>query len=175
MAEVTLAQIDGIQYPGKQDRTRKLTSTSANQSCSPEPVQPYCSGIRAPRDRYRSGDETRDVQTPSFASYRRGMKANTKPRPGLVRNLVTLANSAPSLPVIIPPDVIHYVQDGRNPDIYTREFVELTMRNNQKLKGKTEAFAQFRDILAKDLAGAVPELKDDVKRVVESTGGVFDG
>jgi mediator of RNA polymerase II transcription subunit 10 len=103
------------------------------------------------------------------------VNANTSSRPKLVRNLVTLANSAPNLPVIIPPDVIHYVQDGRNPDIYTREFVELTMRNNQKLKGKTEAFAQFRDILAKDLVGAVPELKSDVKRVVESTGGVFDG
>jgi mediator of RNA polymerase II transcription subunit 10 len=92
-----------------------------------------------------------------------------------VRNLVTLANSAPSLPVIIPPDVINYVQDGRNPDIYTREFVELTMRNNQKLKGKAEAFAKFRDILARDLVGAVPELQSDVKKVVESTGGVFDG
>jgi mediator of RNA polymerase II transcription subunit 10 len=49
------------------------------------------------------------------------------------------------------------------------------MRNNQKLKGKSEAFAQFRDILAKDLVGAVPELKTQVKETVESTGGVFDG
>jgi len=77
--------------------------------------------------------------------------------------------------VTIPPDVIDYVQEGRNPDIYTREFVEVTMRNNQKLKGKTEAFAQFRDVLAREWVGAVPEMKDNVKKVVESTGGVFDG
>lgn len=73
---------------------------------------------------------------------------------------------APKLRVNIPQDVIDYVQEGRNPDIYTREFVEVTMRNNQKLKGKTEAFAQFRDVLARELVGAVPEMKNDVERVV---------
>jgi mediator of RNA polymerase II transcription subunit 10 len=92
-----------------------------------------------------------------------------------VNNLVTLAESAPNLPIFIPPEVIDYVQEARNPDIYTREFVEVTMRNNQKLKGKTEAFAQFREILAKDLVGAVPEMRDDVKRLVHSSGGEFDG
>jgi mediator of RNA polymerase II transcription subunit 10 len=92
-----------------------------------------------------------------------------------VNNLVTLAESAPTLPIVVPPEVIDYVQEARNPDIYTREFVEVTMRNNQKLKGKTEAFAQFRNILAKDLVGAVPEMRDDVKKVVQSSGGDFDG
>jgi mediator of RNA polymerase II transcription subunit 10 len=103
--------------------------------------------------------------------------AQAKPtrRTNLIGNLVTLAKTAPNLPIIIPPDVIAYVQEGRNPDIYTREFVEITMKHNQKLKGKTEAFAQFRDVLAKELASAVPEMGDDVRRVVESGGGTFDG
>jgi mediator of RNA polymerase II transcription subunit 10 len=49
------------------------------------------------------------------------------------------------------------------------------MKNNQLLKGKTEAFASFRDVLAKEIAGAVPELKGEVKNVVERTGGSFEG
>lgn len=48
------------------------------------------------------------------------------------------------------------------------------MKNNQLLKGKAEAFASFRDILAKEIAGAVPELRPEVKTVVERTGGSFD-
>jgi mediator of RNA polymerase II transcription subunit 10 len=49
------------------------------------------------------------------------------------------------------------------------------MKNNQLLKGKAEAFASFRDVLAKEVAGAVPELKEEVKSVVERTGGSFEG
>ncbi|KAF2403635.1 mediator of RNA polymerase II transcription subunit 10 [Trichodelitschia bisporula] len=92
----------------------------------------------------------------------------------LANNLAALEETVPNLQFTIPPEVIEYVQEGRNPDIYTREFVELVMKQNQKLKGKTEAFAQFRDVLAKELISAVPEIKDDVVRVVESTGGVMD-
>ncbi|OCK82232.1 mediator of RNA polymerase II transcription subunit 10 [Lepidopterella palustris CBS 459.81] len=93
----------------------------------------------------------------------------------LIQNLVVLTRSAPSLPLKIPPDVIQYVEQSRNPDIYTREFVELAQRENQKLKGKSEAFAQLRDILAKEIVTAIPEVRGDVKKVVESTGGRIDG
>ena len=93
----------------------------------------------------------------------------------LIGHLLTLSRTAPTLAVEIPQDIIQYVQEGRNPEIYTREFVEFTMKNNQLLKGKQAAFAAFRDVLAKEIAGAVPELKGDVKRVVEKTGGMVDG
>lgn len=67
------------------------------------------------------------------------------------------------------------VEEGRNPDIHQREFVEKTWELNQKLKGRSESYAQFRDIFAKELASAVPEMKEDVKKVVEATGGNFNG
>ncbi len=67
--------------------------------------------------------------------------------------------------------MIQYVEEGRNPDIYTREFVELTCRNNQHLKGRAEAFAQFRDVLAREIASAMPDVKDEVVRVMEATAG----
>lgn len=71
----------------------------------------------------------------------------------------------------MPPELIQYVDGGRNPDIYTREFVELARRGNQLMNGKQEAFASFRDILAREMASALPEVRSDVEKVVRETGG----
>ncbi|RYP25039.1 hypothetical protein DL767_008508 [Monosporascus sp. MG133] len=69
----------------------------------------------------------------------------------------------------VPPELVHYVESGRNPDIYTREFVELVRRGNQLMRGKQAAFASFRDVLAAEMAAAMPELRDDAARVVAAT------
>ncbi|KAK2738185.1 RNA polymerase II mediator complex subunit [Myotisia sp. PD_48] len=71
----------------------------------------------------------------------------------------------------LPPEIVDYVDGARNPDIYTREFVELVQKGNQDLKGKAEAFASFRDALAREMASAMPECRKEVIRVVEATGG----
>lgn len=63
------------------------------------------------------------------------------------------------------------MDNGRNPDIYTREFVELARRGNQLMKGKMAAYADFRDVLAGEMGRALPEIREDVGRVVEATGG----
>jgi mediator of RNA polymerase II transcription subunit 10 len=89
----------------------------------------------------------------------------------LLSQLQNLIASAPHLNISVPAEVIDYVQEGRNPDIYTREFVELVMKLNQMHKGKTEAFSMFRDVLAREFVGAVPEMEGPVRRVVESSGG----
>lgn len=66
------------------------------------------------------------------------------------------------------------MDEGRNPDIYTREFVELVQRGNQELKGKSEAFASFRDVLGEEIRKAMPELESDVLRIL-SGGPVKKG
>lgn len=38
-----------------------------------------------------------------------------------------------------PVDVVDYIENGRNPDVYTREFVELLAKKNQYLNGKMKA------------------------------------
>lgn len=73
--------------------------------------------------------------------------------------------------VQLPPEIIDYVDAARNPDIYTREFVELVQKSNQDMKGKMEAFASFRDVLAREMASAMPECKKEVEKVVKATGG----
>jgi len=89
----------------------------------------------------------------------------------LTTQLSLLSTTASSLPVQIPPEIVAYVEDGRNPDIYTREFVELVQKGNQYLKGKAEAFESFRDVLAREMEGAMPEVGEEVRRVVDATGG----
>ena len=66
----------------------------------------------------------------------------------------------------IPPELIKYVEGGRNPDIYTREFLELVRRGNQLMRGKMQAFAVFRDVLAEQIVSAMPELRKDVESVL---------
>lgn len=43
-------------------------------------------------------------------------------------------------------------------------------RGNQDLRGKKEAFAGFRDVLAREMRSAVPECRGEVDRVVRETG-----
>jgi mediator of RNA polymerase II transcription subunit 10 len=91
-------------------------------------------------------------------------------RQSLVENLVRLSQTAPSVHIDIPPEVTTYVESSRNPDVFTREFVELVQRMNQMLKGRSEAYRLMRDTLAKDIMSAIPALHDHVVQVVESTG-----
>lgn len=84
----------------------------------------------------------------------------------LTTSLSTLSTSSSALPISLPPEIIDYIDQGRNPDIYTRELVEAVQRSNQFLKGKSEAFAGFRDVLAEEIIKGIPECKDDVERIL---------
>ena len=87
-------------------------------------------------------------------------------------NATDLSSKSP-IPAI-PPEIVQYVEEGRNPDIYTREFVEVVQKHNQLLKGRADAMAKFRDMLAREMKGAMPELGGSVKKIVEDTGGKLD-
>lgn len=39
------------------------------------------------------------------------------------------------------------------------------------MKGKMEAYASFRDVLAHEMGNAMGEIREDVKRAVVATGG----
>ncbi|KAF2139624.1 uncharacterized protein K452DRAFT_328053 [Aplosporella prunicola CBS 121167] len=112
-----------------------------------------------------------DVHDHQGSATEEAMKAEAT---SLLANLLALSRRARALSLSIPPEIITYVENGRNPDIYTREFAELVQKNNQKLKAKAEAFAQFRDILAGKIGVAFPDMRDDVARVVRNTGGDAD-
>lgn len=73
--------------------------------------------------------------------------------------------------VPIPLDVLQYIEDGRNPDVYTREFVEATKKSNQYLRGKMIAMKQLRDVLGKKISSEFPELSEVVEDITKRTDG----
>ncbi|KAL9610022.1 MAG: hypothetical protein Q9167_005236 [Letrouitia subvulpina] len=92
--------------------------------------------------------------------------------PQLSSSLSALSSTASHIQTQIPPEVVQYVDEGRNPDIYTREFVELVVKGNQYLKGKGEAFAGFRDLLAEEMRMAWPDMEGEIEGVVGSGNGL---
>jgi len=63
------------------------------------------------------------------------------------------------------------VENSRNPDIFTREFVETVQRMNQMLKGRSDALRMLQEQIAWQLTNVIPELKEDVSKAVQATGG----
>ncbi|KAF4580970.1 Mediator of RNA polymerase II transcription subunit 10 [Ophiocordyceps camponoti-floridani] len=110
-------------------------------------------------------DIIQDLYQPRSPLQRNQNPINLPPNPPRLRLL-------PPTPLpSVPPELLEYVENGRNPDIYTREFIELVRRGNQLMRGKMLAFAGFRDVLAAEMLAALPELSDDVDRVLDATGG----
>lgn len=85
----------------------------------------------------------------------------------VVSQLSGLTNSPFTQQYPIPLDVLTYIEDGRNPDIYTREFVEVTAKSNARLKGKMLAFRKLLEVLGDKLVEEFPHLKvgvEDIRR-----------
>ncbi|RKU41039.1 RNA polymerase II mediator complex subunit [Coniochaeta pulveracea] len=113
-----------------------------------------------------SSPSTRDVLTQSFLNLSQSVAT--------VNHTADQLLAAPSSGPSVPEPLVAYVEKGRNPDIYTREFVELVRRMNQLAKGKQRAFLSMRDTLAREIQRAMPECAGDVDRVVEATGGYLE-
>lgn len=88
-----------------------------------------------------------------------------------LQSLISLSKHSEQLQLDVPIDVITYVEHGRNPDIYTREFVEMVQRLNQEWKGRVMAYRMFRDILAEEIKAGLPDLSAGIDQVLSNTGG----
>ncbi|OAX80195.1 hypothetical protein ACJ72_05474 [Emergomyces africanus] len=122
--------------------------------------------------------KTRDDEKKSLTLSLSTLSEHSQPDPSTSPSQTTPRINDPDPPVQsvqLPPEIIDYVDAARNPDIYTREFVELVQRGNQDLKGKAEAFANFRDVLAREMVSAMPECNGEVERVLRATGGRVGG
>ncbi|KAJ9608437.1 RNA polymerase II mediator complex subunit [Cladophialophora chaetospira] len=72
--------------------------------------------------------------------------------------------------VAIAPEIVDYVDDGRNPDIFTRDFVEIVQRGNAVINGKQQAFRSFTEIYAQKLKEGIPGVGGQVDRVMRNAG-----
>lgn len=90
-----------------------------------------------------------------------------------VNEVVSLLSAVTAAPFTqqysIPVDVIQYIEEGRNPDIYTREFVEVNAKSNARIKGRMQGFAKLRDVLGNKLAQEFPRLTPTIKNIQERT------
>ncbi|KAJ9655466.1 RNA polymerase II mediator complex subunit [Neophaeococcomyces mojaviensis] len=83
---------------------------------------------------------------------------------------VTKDESNPIQNVRVAPDIIDYVDAGRNPDIYTREFIELVQRGNSVMNGKQKAFRDFSKIFAQVLKDNFDGMDDEVDTIMRHAG-----
>ncbi|KAG5365460.1 Mediator of RNA polymerase II transcription subunit 10 [Yarrowia sp. C11] len=93
---------------------------------------------------------------------------------GLIEQMDTLVKEFQRLKEIkcdkqIPIDVIDYIDQGRNPDVYTREFVELLLKQNQFIHGKMDIYTKFQHTLAKNVKETYPEMTEAVDDVLQRT------
>ncbi|KAL9114328.1 MAG: hypothetical protein Q9227_001750 [Pyrenula ochraceoflavens] len=70
----------------------------------------------------------------------------------------------------VPAEILDYVDSGRNPDIYTREFVEVVQKGNATLNGRRKAFGSFAQILGEEMREHMPETKNEVDKVLNAAG-----
>ncbi|KAF3769816.1 hypothetical protein M406DRAFT_66279 [Cryphonectria parasitica EP155] len=153
-----------IQVATYDANTGPSTTTATNGNATPSRLPPTTSSgpSSSSSSTTNTTPPTREVLAAQLTHLSSALQA--------VHTLAAEAGAAGSLSEV-PRELITYVDGGRNPDIYTREFVELVRRKNQLMKGKMGAFGSFRDILAREIATANPELREDVARVVVGTGG----
>lgn len=56
----------------------------------------------------------------------------------------------------LPIEVFEYIDSGRNPQFYTRDFMEKALTKNEEVKGKIENYKRFKKILTEELTKVFP-------------------
>ncbi|XP_044342610.1 mediator of RNA polymerase II transcription subunit 10b isoform X1 [Triticum aestivum] len=81
-------------------------------------------------------------------------------RNALVAELDTMQKLADGCNIQVPMEVVNLIDDGKNPDEFTRDVFNSCIAKNQITKGKTDAFKSLRKHLLEELEEAFP---DDVE------------
>ncbi|BAF25651.1 mediator of RNA polymerase II transcription subunit 10b [Oryza sativa Japonica Group] len=75
----------------------------------------------------------------------------------LVAELDTMQKHAEGCNIQVPMEVVNLIDDGKNPDEFTRDVLNSCIAKNQVTKGKTDAFKSLRKHLLEELEQAFPE------------------
>lgn len=106
---------------------------------------------------------------PGTQDAQRGMLTNLQRNVQRLQHLNQLANDPESMQVNVPLEVVQYIEDGRNPDIYTREFIEAIRRSNQYQRAKLLALRSLKNTLAEKIVEEFPDLQDSVQMILQKT------
>ncbi|XP_057417211.1 mediator of RNA polymerase II transcription subunit 10b-like [Lotus japonicus] len=83
----------------------------------------------------------------------------------LVGELDTMVKLAEKCNVQVPMEVVNLIDDGKNPDEFTKDVINNCIAKNQITKGKTDALKDFRKHLFEELEQNFP---DEVETFRES-------
>ncbi|KAJ1935714.1 RNA polymerase II mediator complex subunit [Linderina pennispora] len=75
----------------------------------------------------------------------------------LVRSYSEMHAMKESLDANIPMEVLNFIEDGRNPDEFTRNFTERVAAENQFTNGKISALSNFKQEFEAQLKESFPE------------------
>ncbi|XP_077993705.1 mediator of RNA polymerase II transcription subunit 10-like [Glandiceps talaboti] len=65
--------------------------------------------------------------------------------------------------VHVPLEVFEYIDQGRNPQLYTKDCMEKALAKNEQVKGKIDTFRRFKSQLVHELSKMFPEEMDSYK------------
>ncbi|KAM4026825.1 mediator of RNA polymerase II transcription subunit 10 [Anomaloglossus baeobatrachus] len=59
--------------------------------------------------------------------------------------------------ITVPLEVFDYIDQGRNPQLYTKECLERALAKNEQVKGKIDTMKKFKSLLIQELSKVFPE------------------
>ncbi|XP_049680044.1 mediator of RNA polymerase II transcription subunit 10 isoform X7 [Accipiter gentilis] len=59
--------------------------------------------------------------------------------------------------ISVPLEVFEYIDQGRNPQLYTKECLERALAKNEQVKGKIDTMKKFKSLLIQELTKVFPE------------------
>ncbi|KAK9716715.1 hypothetical protein RND81_06G252700 [Saponaria officinalis] len=104
----------------------------------------------------------------------------------LVAELDSLMSMSQHCDIQLPLEVLNLIDDGSNPDAFTRDILNSCIAKNQTTKGKTDSFKSLRKHLLEELEQAFPSEVEayreirassaaEMKRMVQAQGALPNG
>ncbi|XP_059624908.1 mediator of RNA polymerase II transcription subunit 10b-like isoform X1 [Cornus florida] len=83
----------------------------------------------------------------------------------LVMELDNMMKLSEKCNIQVPMEVLNLIDDGKNPDEFTRDVINSCIAKNQITKGKTDTFKGFRRHLLEELEQAFPDEVDGYREI----------
>ncbi|XP_039046593.1 mediator of RNA polymerase II transcription subunit 10b-like isoform X1 [Hibiscus syriacus] len=90
----------------------------------------------------------------------------------LVSELDNMAKLSEKCNIQVPMEVLNLIDDGKNPDEFTRDVLNDCIAKNQVTKGKTDAFKSLRKHLLEELEQTFPDEVESYREIRTSAAAV---
>ncbi|XP_058125906.1 mediator of RNA polymerase II transcription subunit 10 [Anopheles ziemanni] len=74
----------------------------------------------------------------------------------LVTGLQEIDKLKHQIDVNVPLEVFDYIDQGRNPQLYTKDCIDKALTKNEEVKGKIDSYRKFKSNLMKELSETFP-------------------